>query len=161
MNPGKNFIRRLSVNVQHKFYSKAQCTHLRKVNMPADTFLFKISHSNWGWKSAPVYIWTTSCLAKCHVRTHGSGHSYSPVLSGEWRKLHNEELNDLYCSPNIVRVIKSKGNIPTGRPRHRWEDTRKMCLHWVGWWSTDWIELPQNWDRCWVLVNAVMNLQVP
>ena len=29
-------------------------------------------------------------------------------VTGEWRKLHNEELNDVYCSPNIVRVIKSK-----------------------------------------------------
>jgi hypothetical protein len=29
-------------------------------------------------------------------------------VTGEWRKLHNEELNDLYCSPNFVRVIKSK-----------------------------------------------------
>ena len=29
-------------------------------------------------------------------------------VTGEWRKLHNEELNDLYCSPSIVRVIKSR-----------------------------------------------------
>ena len=29
-------------------------------------------------------------------------------ITGEWRKLHKEELNDLYCSPNIVRVIKSR-----------------------------------------------------
>ena len=29
-------------------------------------------------------------------------------ITGEWRRLHNEKLNDLYCSPNIVRVIKSR-----------------------------------------------------
>jgi len=29
-------------------------------------------------------------------------------VTGDWRRLHNEELNDLYCSPNIVRVIKSR-----------------------------------------------------
>jgi len=29
-------------------------------------------------------------------------------VTGEWRKPHNEELSDLYCSPNTVRVIKSK-----------------------------------------------------
>ena len=35
-------------------------------------------------------------------------------VTGEWRKLHNEELNDLYSSPNIVRVIKSKKNVMGG-----------------------------------------------
>jgi len=74
-------------------------------------------------------------------------------VTGEWRKLHNEELNDLY-SPNIVRVIKSRrmrwaghvarmgegrgvyrilvgkseGKRPRGRPRRRWEDNIKMDL---------------------------------
>jgi len=32
----------------------------------------------------------------------------SDEVTGEWRRLHKEELNDLYCSPNIVRVIKSR-----------------------------------------------------
>jgi len=75
-------------------------------------------------------------------------------VTGEWRKLHNEELNDLYCSPNIVRMIKSRrmrwaGHVarmgetrgvyrvllvkpeekrPLGRPRSRWEDNIKMDL---------------------------------
>jgi len=80
-------------------------------------------------------------------------------LTGEWKKLHNEELCDLYSSPNIVRVIKSRrmrwaghvasmeerrgvyrvlvgkpeGKRPPGRPRHRWEDNIKMDLQEVGW----------------------------
>ena len=79
-------------------------------------------------------------------------------VTGEWRKLHNEELNDLYCSHNIVRVIKSRimrwaghvalmekgrgvhkvlvgkpdGKKPLGRPRRRWEDNIKMDLQEVG-----------------------------
>jgi len=79
------------------------------------------------------------------------GHKRDEV-TGEWRKLHNEELNDLYCLPNIVRVIKSRrirwaGHVarvgdsrrvykvlvekiqrkrPFGRPRRRWEDNIKM-----------------------------------
>jgi len=75
-------------------------------------------------------------------------------VTGEWRKLHNEELNDLYCSPNIDRVFKSRrmkwavhvecigerrgvyrvllgkpeGKRPLGRPRSRWVDNIKMDL---------------------------------
>ena len=79
-------------------------------------------------------------------------------VTGEWRKLHNKELNDLYSSSNIVRVIKSRrmgravhvarmeegrgvhrvlvgkpeGKRPLGRPRCRWEDNIKMDLQEVG-----------------------------
>jgi len=108
-------------------------------------------------------------------------------VTGEWRKLHNEELNDLYCSPNIFQVIKSRrmrwvghvvhmgdrrgvyrvlvgkpeGKRPLGRPRCRWEDNIKMNLQEVGCGGMDWIKLAQGRDRWWALVNVVMNLQVP
>ena len=103
-------------------------------------------------------------------------------VTGEWRKLHNEELNDLYCSPNIVRVIKSKrmrwaghvarmrtrtgeyrvlvekfeGKRPLGRLRRRWEE------RWIfRKWGMDWIELAKDRDMWWTLVNAAINLRVP
>jgi len=108
-------------------------------------------------------------------------------VTGEWRRLHNEELNDLYSSPNIVRVIKSKrmrwtghvarmgeergecrvlvgkpgGKRPLGRPRRRWVDNIRMDLQEVGCGYTDWIGLAQDRDRWWTLVSAVMNLRVP
>ena len=108
-------------------------------------------------------------------------------VTGEWRKLHNEELNDLYCSPNIVRVIKSRrmrwvghvacmverrglyrvlvgkpeGKRLLGRPRRRWEDNIKMDLLEVGCGGMEWVELAQDRDRWWALMTAVMNLRVP
>jgi hypothetical protein len=78
--------------------------------------------------------------------------------TGDWRRLHNEELNDLYSSPNIIRIIKSRimrwaghvarmgekrgayriligrpeGRRPLGRPRHRWEDNIKTDVQDAG-----------------------------
>ena len=85
-------------------------------------------------------------------------------VTGEWRKLHNDELSDLYSLPNIVWVIKSRrmrwaghvarmgeerrvhrvlvgkpeGKRPLGRPKRRWEDNIKMDLQEVGVMGTGW-----------------------
>ena len=91
-------------------------------------------------------------------------------VTEEWRKLHNEELNDLYSSPNNFRMIKSRrtGHVARmresigvyrifvgkperknslGKPRRRWEDNIRMDLQEVGWEGMDWIHLAQNRDR--------------
>jgi hypothetical protein len=108
-------------------------------------------------------------------------------LTGDWRRLPNEELNDLYSSPNIVRVIKSRrmrwaGHVarmgeekgtyrvlvgkpeekrPLGRPRRRWVDNIRMDLQKVVCGFMDWIWLAQGRERWRTLMNAVMNLRVP
>ena len=62
----------------------------------------------------------------------------------------------------VHRVLlgKPEGKRPLGRPRRRWEDDIKMDLQEVGCGGMDWIDLGQDRDRWWALVNAVMNLRV-
>jgi hypothetical protein len=108
-------------------------------------------------------------------------------VTGEWRKLHGEELRDLYSSSSTIRIIKSmrmkwpghvarmgenrnayrllvgkpEGKSPLGRPRRRWMDNIRMDLGEVGWGDVDWIGLAKDRNRWRALVNSVLNLQVP
>jgi hypothetical protein len=108
-------------------------------------------------------------------------------VTGGCRKVHNEELRDLYSSLSIISIIKSrrmrwaghvarmgeKGNAyrllvgkpegerPRGRPRRRWVDNIKMDLLDIDWGAVDWIGLAQDRDKWRALVNAVMNFRVP
>jgi len=108
-------------------------------------------------------------------------------VTEDWRRLHNEELNDLYSSPNIVRMIKSRrlrwaghvarigeergvyrvlvgkpeGKRPLGRPRRRWVDNIRVDFQEVGCGYMDWIGLAQDRDGWRTLMSAVMNLRVP
>jgi hypothetical protein len=94
-------------------------------------------------------------------------------VTEEWRKLHNEELRNLYSSPDIIRQVKSRrmrwagrvermgeerkvykvlmgkpqGKRSLGRPRRRWEYGIRMDLRVIGWGSVDWIQLAQDRDR--------------
>jgi hypothetical protein len=101
-------------------------------------------------------------------------------VTGEWRKLHNEELNDLYSLPNVGRVVTSRrmrwaghvarmgeekgvhrgmvgkpeGKRPLGRPRRRWEDNIKMDLQEIGGGRGDWMEFAQDSDGWRALVSG-------
>ena len=108
-------------------------------------------------------------------------------VTGEWRRMHNEEPNDLYSSPNIVRVIKSRrmrwaghmarmgeerevyrvlvgkpeGKSPLGKPRRRCVDNIRTDLQEVVCGYVDWIGLALDRDSWRTLLSAVMNLRVP
>jgi hypothetical protein len=104
-------------------------------------------------------------------------------VTGGWRKLHKEEFHEIYFSPSITRMIKSRrirweghvarmeakrnvynilvrrpeGKRLLGRPRRRWMHNIKINLREIEWGVVDWTDLAQNW----ALVNTVMNLRVP
>jgi hypothetical protein len=105
----------------------------------------------------------------------------------DWRKLHNEELHNMYSSPNIIRMLqlrrmrwtehvarmeerrhayrilmaKKEGKRPLGRPRRRWVDSIKMDLREIGWDGMDWIDLAQDRDQWRALLNTMMNFRAP
>jgi hypothetical protein len=94
-------------------------------------------------------------------------------VTGGWRKLHNDELHNLYSSPSIIRTIKSRrmrwaghvarimekrtaykilvgnpeGKRPLGKPRHRWVDNIKMDLRGMVWDGVDWNDMAQDRDQ--------------
>jgi hypothetical protein len=108
-------------------------------------------------------------------------------VTGGWRKLHTEELHNLYSSPSIIRMIKSRmmiwaehvarmgenrnayrilvgkpeGTRPLARPRHRWVDNIKMDLREKGWDGVDRTDMAQDRDQWRALENTVLNLRVP
>jgi hypothetical protein len=105
-------------------------------------------------------------------------------VAGGWRRLHNEELHDLYVSRNIIRVIKSRkmrwsghvarmgerryahkisvgkagGRRPLRRTGRKYEDNIKMDLRKIGWEGVKWKHLAQDRDQWWVSVVTVTNL---
>jgi hypothetical protein len=108
-------------------------------------------------------------------------------VTGEWRKLHKEELHELYSSPSFIGIMKARrmrwaghvarmgekenayrllvgkpaGRRPLGRPIRRWFDNIGMDLGGVVWGDVEWIGVLQDKDKWRALVNSVLNLRVP
>jgi hypothetical protein len=108
-------------------------------------------------------------------------------VTGDWRKLHNEELHNLYSSPSKIGMIKTRrmrcaghvarigekrnacrilvgkpeGNRTLGRQGCVWVDNIKMDLREIRWHGMDWIDLAQDRGQWRTLVNTVMNFRVP
>jgi hypothetical protein len=108
-------------------------------------------------------------------------------VKGGWRKLQNKELQNLYSSPSLIRMItsmrmkwagyvarmggkwntyrilvgKPEGKRPLGRLRRRWMDSIKMDLREIVWDGMNWIDVTQDRDQWRALVNTVTNLRIP
>ena len=108
-------------------------------------------------------------------------------MTGEWRRLHNEELHRLYDSPDVIRIMKSRrirwaghvarmggktkiifycgwkagGKEAIGRPRRRWEDNIRRDLREVGIRDENWLDVAQERILWQTFVTAAMNLRVP
>ena len=126
----------------------------------------KLGRSHWrrnvGWGCLRIGFW-------------GESHE----VTGKWRKLHNEKLNDLYSPPNIIRVIKSRrmrwpehvarmgdskgayrvlvgtieGKRSFGRFRPRWKDNIKMDLQelaWAAWTGLIWLRIGTGNGHLWM-----------
>jgi hypothetical protein len=99
-------------------------------------------------------------------------------VTGDWRKLHNEDLHNLYSSPNIIRLIKLRrmrwtvhvgrlgrtgkpeGKKPIRKPRRAWVDNIKSDLREIVWDGVDWMDMAQDRDQWLVLVNTMMMISV-
>jgi hypothetical protein len=107
-------------------------------------------------------------------------------VTGDWTKLYDEKLHNLYSSPSIITMImsgrmrwaghvarmekrngyrilvgKPTGKRPHGRPRRRWVGNIKMDLREIGWDRVDWIDMARARDQWRTLVNTVLNLRFP
>jgi len=108
-------------------------------------------------------------------------------VTGGWEGLRNEELHNLYASKNIIGMIKSRrirwaghvtrmveirkaynilvgkpeGKRPLEIPRSRWVDYIRLELREIRWEGVDWMQLAQDSDQWWAVVNTVMNFRVP
>jgi hypothetical protein len=166
------------------------------LSFSAKSFVFQFAIQNFKDQDIQTYnlplvlygceAWSLTLREECRLRVFKNRElrrifgSKRDEVTEEWKKLHNDELNYLYSSPNIVQVIKSRrmrwvghvacmgegrgvhrvlvGKPEARRPRHRWEDNIKINLQEVGCGDMDWIELAQDRNRWWAIVNAVMNL---
>jgi hypothetical protein len=165
------------------------------------SMIHKLSNSVWNREELPDQ-WKESTILPVHIKGNKTDCNKLRVfenrvlrrifgpkrdgVTGGWRKLHNEELHNLYSSPSIIRIIKSRrmkwaghvarmgekrnvyrllvgkpeGKRPLGRPRRTWMDNIKMDLLEIGLNVVDWIGLAQDRYRWRALVNSMMNLRV-